>query len=162
DIYQDEARFAEAGQLYRESISLLLHQPGQSHALAVTWRNLAGVLIAEGQYSEALAALTKASKLGRANKLMDPQLNAQILNSQGVIVFYQGEFGKAKTLFKRAMEITLVATQSFDLTAEDILNNLGGAYHLRRQYAKAEETYKRALKLLEVSLGAAHPRLVVP
>jgi tetratricopeptide (TPR) repeat protein len=98
----------------------------------------------------------------KANKLVDPQLDAQILNGRGVISFYQGKLGEARTFFTRATEIALGATQAPDLSAEDILNNLARTYHRTGQYAKAEQTYTRALKRAEIRLGTYHPNLVAP
>jgi len=159
DVYQEELRFGEAEQLYRKSISILLPQPTQSHALAIVWRNLASVLIAKTEYEEALAAFKHASKLMKATKLVDPQLDAQILNGRGVIYFYRRQFGRAKTSFERAREVPLVPGETRDLSTEDVLNNLAHTYQATGQYAKAEKTYRQALNLAEMRLGPFHPNL---
>jgi tetratricopeptide (TPR) repeat protein len=159
DIYQGQLRLQEAEQMYRASISMLLRQPGWSHALAIVWRNLASSLIAQADYDEAMVALDRALRLVEKNKLVDPQLNAEILNSRGTIYFYKGRFGRAKVYLTRASQITLAPTEPGDLSSEDILNNLGRVYQSTGEIQKAEQTYKRALELAEMGLGASQPNL---
>jgi len=162
DTYQEEMRLQEAEEVYRASVSILLRQPDRSHALAIVWRHLASTLTAKTDYREALAALDRASKLVEKAKLLDPQLNAEILNGQGIIYFYQGQFGKAKTYLTRAAQIMLVPTEPRDLGGEDILNNLARVYQRKGEVQKAEQTYKRALELAEMRLGRSQLNLVAP
>jgi tetratricopeptide (TPR) repeat protein len=159
DTYQEEMRFQEAEEVYRASISILLRQPDRGHALAIVWRHLGSALTAETDYREALAALDRAWKLVEKQNLVDPQLNAEILNGQGVIYFYQGQFAKAKVYLTRAAQIKLVATEPRDLSGEDILNNLARVYQSAGELGKAEQTYKQALALAEIRLGPSHPNL---
>jgi tetratricopeptide (TPR) repeat protein len=159
DIYQEEMRLQEAERVYRASISILLREPDGSHALAIVWRNLGSVLTAETDYREALAALDQAWRLVEKKKLEDPELNAEILNGQGIIHFYQGRFVKARTYLTRAAQIKLVATGPWDLSGEDVLNNLARVYQATGDLQKAEQTYKQALGLAESRLGVSHPNL---
>ena|SRR5215510_7858228 len=159
DTYQEQIRFEEAEQLYRKGIAILLRERGRSHALAIMWRNLASAMIGETHYREALEALDEASKLAQANKLQDAQLKAQILNSRGVVYFYQQKLGRAKTYFSRALQTA--GGDEKGLTTEDILNNLARAYHSSGERAKAEEAYRKALKIAETRLGSLHPNLVI-
>jgi tetratricopeptide (TPR) repeat protein len=158
---QVEMRFQEAEQLYRKSISILLRQPERSHALAIMWRSLASALTAETDYPGALAALDRASKLVETKKLADAQLNAEILNSRGIIYFQQGQLGKAKTCIARAAQIMPASVEPWELTAEDILNNLAGLYRKSGESRRAEQTYKRALELTETRLGPSHPNVAL-
>jgi tetratricopeptide (TPR) repeat protein len=157
NTYQEEMRFQEAEQLYRESISILLREPEQSHVLAITWRNLSSALTAETDYRGALAALDRAAKLVETKKLVDSQLNAGILNGRGIIYFHQGQLGKAKTYIARAAKIIPASVEPREVSAEDILNNLAGVYRKLGENRKAEETYRRALELTETRLGPSHP-----
>src|SRR5262249_17637365 len=161
DVYQEQIRFEEAEQLYRKGIAILLRERGGSHALAIMWRNLAAAMIGETHYREALEALDEASKLAQANKLQDAQLKARILNSRGLVYFYQQKLGRAKTYFSRALETALAGGDEKGLTTEDILNNLARAYHSSGERAKAEEAYRKALKIGEARLGSLHPNLVL-
>jgi len=162
DTYQEEMRLQEAEEVYRASVSILLRLPDESRALAIVWRHLAATLTAKRDYREALAALDRASKMVEKAKLVDPQVNAGILNGKGIIYFYQGQFGKAKTYLTRAAQIKLIATEPQDMGSEDILNNLGRVYQSTGEVQKAEQTYKRALELAEMRLGPSKPNLVTP
>jgi tetratricopeptide (TPR) repeat protein len=159
DIDQEEMRLQEAEQLYRKSVSILLGQPERSHALAITWRNLASTLTAKTDYREALTALDRASKLVETKKLVDAQLNAEILNGRGIIYFHQGHFGKAKTYLARAAQIIPASTEPRTLSGEDILTNLAIVYQSSGESRKAEQTFKRALELTEIRLGPSDPNL---
>jgi tetratricopeptide (TPR) repeat protein len=159
NTYQEEMRFQEAEQLYRKSISIFLRQPERSHALAITWRNLASALTAETDYPGALAALDRASKLVETKKLVDAKLNAETLNGRGIVYFHQGQLGKAKTYLARAAQIIPASVEPQDLSAEDILNNLARIYQSSGESRKAEQTYRHALELTEIRLGPSHPNL---
>jgi tetratricopeptide (TPR) repeat protein len=161
NTYQEEMRFEEAEQLYRKSISILLREPERSHALAITWRNLASALTAETDFRGALAALDRASKLVQTKKLTDAQLDAEILNGRGIIYFHQGQLGKATTYITRAAQIIPASVEPRELSAEDILNNLAGLYRKSGERRKAEQTYKRALELTETRLGPSHPNVAL-
>jgi tetratricopeptide (TPR) repeat protein len=161
NTYQEEMRFQEAEQLYRKSISILLREPERSHVLAITWRNLATALTAETDYQGALAALDRASKLVETKKLVDAQLNAEILNGRGVIYVHQGQLRKAKNYIARAAQIIPASGEPRELSAEDVLNNLAGVYQNLGESRKAEETYKRALELAETRLGPSHPNVAL-
>jgi tetratricopeptide (TPR) repeat protein len=106
-----------------------------------------------------MLALDRAWRLAEKNKLVDPQLNAEILNSRATIYFYKGQFGRAKGYLTRAAQITLVPTEPRDLSGEDILNNLGRVYQSMREVQKAEQTYKRALELAEMRQEPSQPNL---
>jgi len=161
NTYQEEMRFQEAEKLYRESISILLREPERSRVLAIAWRNLSSALTAEADYRGALAALDRASKLVETKKLVDAQLNAEILNGRGIIYFHQGQLGKAKTYIARAAEIMPASVEPREVSAEDILNNLAGVYRKSGESRKAEQTYKRALELTETRLGPSHPNVAL-
>ena len=161
DIRQAEMQFPEASRYYRRAISLLGQHREYSHALAILWRNLAGSLTAETQYGEALAALRKASKLVAQNTVNDPQLHAQILNSLGMIYYYQGKMAKAEGFLHKATELHFTTANRLDVDLFEIWNNIGRVYQNTRQYAKAEDAYRRSLQLAEARLGNSHPSLNV-
>jgi tetratricopeptide (TPR) repeat protein len=161
DIRQAERRFPDAEREYRKAISLLSHHRERSHDAAIVWRNLAAALTADARYSAALAALKEASTLVIKNKVEDPGLNAQILNSLGVIYYHQRKMDKAESSLLRATELQFSASHSLDVDLWQIQNNLGRVYQSTRQYAKAEDTYRRSLQLAEVRWGRSHPGLSI-
>ena len=159
DVYQAELRFTEAEEAYGKAISMLRHQREQAHALAIVWRNLGGALIAEGRFEEALKDVNEASKLIKHNKLKDPKLEALILNTRGLLYFYQGKTRNAETSFVEASRIEFVPDSALDVDPGEILNNLGRVYQEMRQYGKAEDASKRSLERKEARYGNSHPNL---
>jgi tetratricopeptide (TPR) repeat protein len=161
DILQAQRQFADAEQDYRNAISLLKHHPERSQAAATVWRNLAGTLTAEGRYGEAEAAAKEALRLVTKHKVEDPCLNAQILNSLGVIYYHQRKMAKAESSFLQAAELQFTASNLLDVDLWQIVNNLGRVYQTTRQYAKAEDAYRRSLQHAEVRRGRSHPGLSI-
>jgi tetratricopeptide (TPR) repeat protein len=161
DIRGAEGQFPEAQLAYERALSLLSHSREGNHAAAILWRNLGGVLIAESRYDEAMAALKKSSKLVSQNKLEDPQLNALILNSRGMIHYHEKNMAKAERFFLRATQFQFTDSTPHDLDLWEVWNNLGRIYQSTRQYVKAEDAYRRSLKLAEDQFGPVHPSLSV-
>jgi tetratricopeptide (TPR) repeat protein len=157
DALLAQARFLEAEREYRKAISILNQQSGSSHAAAIVWRNLASDLTAQAQYGEAKAALKRAATLISKDRIQDPELSTEILNSLGVVQFDEGDIDKAERSFTRA---TLLPCDSNPLRNGgrwEILANLGRVFQIRHQMAKAEEAYSQSLQLAEQKLSAGHP-----
>jgi tetratricopeptide (TPR) repeat protein len=161
DIMQAELRFSEAEREYRKALLTLNEDPKRSHAAAIVWRNLATALTGEGNYREALSALSRASKLLDASKVDDPDLNAEILNTFGVIHFQQGAFNKAEGFFSRAAALPVSSDRPDEIGLWQMQNNLAKVYQARHQYGKAEDAFKRALQLCETQLSPGNPSVVV-
>jgi len=160
DLYQATVRFREAEESYRKSISILTGQPEYAHALAIMWRNLAAALTTK-DYSGAFAAIKEASKLVKAYRVQDPVLNAEILNTLGILYFQQGKIDKAKSCFLQASEIKFLPADGPESPMTEILNNLGRVYHRAGQYSKAEDAYKRSLRFAEARFGLSHVTVTV-
>ena len=161
DVYQATERFREAEQSFRKGISSLADKRGRQHAQAIIWRNLAAALAGQTHFADALSALKESSKLAKSNNLQDAVLDAQILNTYGVIYFYQHKIGKAKSSFLRAIEITKRAGTDEELVRRETLHNLGRLYHDAREYEKAEDAYKQSLSIAETRYGASNAMLTV-
>ena len=159
DIEQANRQFSDAERDYRKAISLLNHHREHSRPLATALRNLAAVLTVEARYGEALAALKEASQLVAKNKVEDPYLNAQILNSLGVVYYHQRKMTKAERSLLRAAEVQFPPSNLLD--PWEIMNNLGLVYQIKRQYTKAEDAYKRSLQLAEFRRGSSDPGLTI-
>jgi tetratricopeptide (TPR) repeat protein len=161
EIQHAERQFAEAEQNYRKAISLLGPHAERIHDAAMVWSDLTATLISEARYDDALAAAKEASKLAAKVKVDDPRLDAQILNSFGVIYYRQKKMDKAATSLVQAAAVPFTPSHPLDVDPWQILNNLGRVYQSIRQYDKAEDAYRRSLHLAEVRIGGTHPALGV-
>jgi tetratricopeptide (TPR) repeat protein len=157
DALQAQALFVEAEREYRKAISILNQQSERGHAAAIVWRNLASDLTSEKRYREARAALKQAAKLISKNKIQDPALNAEVLNSLGVVEFNEGDIDKAESCFTRAALIRWDSNTPGSGGRWEVLSNMGRVYQIRHQTTKAGEAYSQALHLAELQLGTGHP-----
>src|SRR5262249_32892944 len=143
DITQAQSRLSEAEQAYRKAISILSQKPEYTRALAIVWRNLASAFVSENHCDDAARAVGEGLKLAAKDKPEDPALNAELLNSMGVIQFCQGKSNKAEgSLLRAAALFRDGSTTSERADLGQILNNLGYIYQTKRQTRKAEAAYE--------------------
>src|SRR5262249_16117587 len=112
---------------------------------------------------DASSALNEARKLAADHKVRDPQLTAELLNTSGVIQFYQGKLNKAENSFLQAaadIHDSPVTLQQPDLG--EVLNNMGYVYQAKGKLEKAEGAYKQSLQVREARFGSSHLRLAAP
>jgi tetratricopeptide (TPR) repeat protein len=156
----DQGSLQQAEQNDRKAISMFSNEPAWSHAAAIVWGSLAGVLAAETRDAEALAALDRASQLLASNHVTDSLLSFRILFARGVIEFRRKNLHKAEHYFLQALDAA-AAEQSLGSYRWQILNSLGRVYHLTKRFAKAENAYNRSMQIAESQLGRANPKLSV-
>jgi tetratricopeptide (TPR) repeat protein len=161
DALQAQGRFLEAEREYRDAISILNQQSERSHATAIVWRSLASDLTSEKRYREARAALKQAATLISKNRIQDPSLSAEVLNSLGVVQFDEGEIDKAASSFARAALLPWDPNTLGNAGRWEILNNLGRVYQIRHQTVKAEQAYSQSLHLAELQMGSGHPAIAI-
>jgi tetratricopeptide (TPR) repeat protein len=163
DISQAELRLPEAEQAYRKAISILSQKPEYDRALAILWRNLASALVSENRCDDATRAVSEGLKLAAKEKPEDPEMNAELLNSLGVIQFCQGKLNKAEDTFLRAAaQFRVNPATSHQADLGEVLNNLGYVYQAKRQTRKAEAAYEQSLQVSELRFGSSHLRLAAP
>jgi tetratricopeptide (TPR) repeat protein len=160
DIYQAQRQFRKAEQTYVEGISVF-RQMQRIHALAITLRNLASVLTAQGKLKESIRHLEEASMLAKTITPVDFELELRILETFGVTCFKQGKIDKALEFFKRSIELAKAPRSGMsDVNLGQMLNNLASVYEYKRQYCLAEATYLHALRVTEEQFGRTHRQFV--
>ncbi len=160
DIYQAQRQFRKAEQTYVEGISVF-RQMQRIHALAITVRNLASVLTAQGKLKESIRHLEEASMLAKTITPVDFELELRILETFGVTCFKQGKIDKALEFFKRSIELAKAPRSGMsDVNLGQMLNNLASVYAYKRQYRLAEDTYLHALRVTEEKFGRTHRQFV--
>jgi tetratricopeptide (TPR) repeat protein len=160
DISLAQLRLPEAEQAYRKAMSVLSQTPEHDRARAILWRNLASALMTQGRIVDASSALNEGRKLVAEHKIQEPQLTAELLNTLGVIQFYQGKLNKAESsLLQAATEISTAPATPQQADLGEVLNNLGYVYQAKRKLEKAEDAYRRSLQFRETRYGSSHLRL---
>ena len=163
DLNQAQSQFPEAEASYRKAIFIISKKPENYRALAVLRRNLASALTSQSRYDDASNALNEGRKVLTDHKIQDSQLAAELLNTSGVIQFYQGKLNKAESSFLRAaaeIRDSPVTLQQPDIG--EVLNNLGYVYQAKGKLEKAEGAYKQSLQVREARFGSSHFRLTSP
>jgi tetratricopeptide (TPR) repeat protein len=92
-------------------------------------------------------------------KLLGPEhpLTALILNNLAALYHEMGDYAKAKTLLKEALEIRQKVLGWEHPDTAQSLNNLAALYWDTGDYANAEPLYKEALEIKQKVLGRDHP-----
>jgi tetratricopeptide (TPR) repeat protein len=100
----------------------------------------------------ALAETEKARKRGD-----DATMLARLLNRAGTAFLERGDFQKAESALRKALEIReRLYADAHPATALS-LNNLALLYYRQGEYGKALPLFERALVITEKTLGAEHP-----
>jgi tetratricopeptide (TPR) repeat protein len=161
DVYQTESRYDEAEAAYRKSLSIFRRTPNADLVVAIELHNLGSSYTAAHRYREALAALNESSQLAEKAEPPRAELTGQILNSLGVVYFYEEKAGKAEKLFQSAIRTYSAGGNTWAADLAQSFNNLAELYRGRRQFQKAEDAYKKSITLIEERLGPAHPDLIL-
>jgi tetratricopeptide (TPR) repeat protein len=163
DISLAQSRVPEAEQAYRKAIFIISQKNENYRVRAILWRNLASALTSQSRFDDASGALNEGRKLISDHKIQDPQLTAELLNTSGVIQFFQGKLNKAENSFLQAaakIRDSPVTPQEPDLG--EVLNNLGYVYQAKAKLEKAEDAYKQSPQIRETRFGSSHLRLTGP
>ncbi len=82
---------------------------------------------------------------------------ARLLSATGRYLYERAQYGEAKLLLKRALQIREKQLGADHPDTATSLNNLAFLYQSQGKYAEAEPLYVRALQIREEQLGADHP-----
>ncbi len=88
------------------------------------------------------------------------------LNTAGMLAYQQRDFGMAKTMFHRALDMLAEhpaqdGREEPNPLAATTLNNLAATHEALGEYAQAELRYRHALTMIEAIQGADHPDVAV-
>src|SRR6516225_3756793 len=83
---------------------------------------------------------------------------ARSLSDLGILYSTDGDFGRAASLFRRALGIA--ASHHDSIIMPGLLNNLGFLYFQKRKYAVSEGFFARAVAAVEKDRGPEDPDLV--
>jgi serine/threonine protein kinase/tetratricopeptide (TPR) repeat protein len=86
----------------------------------------------------------------------DPQTEAELRDTIGVILLNNGKYENAKPLLEQALAMRERLFKPDDPIVAHSLNNLAELYAIQGQYAQAEPLFTRALTIREETLGPDH------
>ncbi|MFM9996995.1 MAG: tetratricopeptide repeat protein [Phycisphaerales bacterium] len=87
----------------------------------------------------------------------DPETEAELRGTIGVILRNNGQYDRAQPLLEQALARRERLSQEDDPLLARSLDDLAALYQAQGKYAQGEPLYKRALSILETTLGPYHP-----
>ncbi len=152
-------RYTIAEKHFREA-ALFFEKIGGSDSLAAAaaWMNVGRARAAQGDWQEATGLMERSIRTMKRSYGTDnhPDIAAGLTNLAAVFE-KRNNYGKAKSLFERALEMDTKVSGSASPQIATDLNNLGSLAFLQHHYRKAESLFSRALDINERMLGAEHP-----
>jgi len=125
---------------------------------AKAWIRLATVLSQAGQIERSAEAVeTAATAVLRAGEL--PDLAAELANTQGMVLFAQGNFPKAQIAFEQALGMQQRLLGDNHPKVARFYNNVALAYGQQGNLEESIRYLRRAVALEEQVLGSVHPRV---
>ena len=141
-IYEKQFKYAEAGKLYEEAISIT-REIGDRKGEAVVSGNLAVMFSTLGEYYKAKEYFWRA--LAITIEIGDREGEAACYGNLGTVFLSLGEYGKAKEYLEKALEIR---TEICDKKGEATdCGNLGAKFQYLGEYGKAKEYHEKAVKI---------------
>jgi CHAT domain-containing protein len=120
-------------------------------------------LIAQARYEESQsryeAAFNRLNEAETNRSLMDPEnrdLEAFILNNQGVLYRKTSQYTKARQFLQRALDIRRDIFGEYSSNYEQTLSNFGILLNSLGEYQAASDTLVKALKIAETLNGSEH------
>ena len=157
--YMNQGAYQEARHLYLGSLPVMEKLLGPEDPASIT--TLANLCVASSHlraYVDAKPICTRA--LALREKVLGPDhLDvARSLSDLGILYSTEGDFGRAASLFRRALGIA--GSHPDSIIMPGLLNNLGFLYFQKRKYAVSEDFFARAVAAVEKDRGPEDPDLV--
>ncbi len=134
-LYTDQKRYDEAKILYNRALDIL--KPD-------FWNSTEQAL--QGEFQIEVIWIT------------DPDL-ALVQNNLANLYTTEGNYGKAKSLYKKALSMRTKTLGPDHPEVAQTLKNMAELYKAQGKNKKAEQFYKRALTINEKTLGSEHPEV---
>jgi eukaryotic-like serine/threonine-protein kinase len=155
-VYDSLGQYQVALPILDESLQL---QP-QAHdkSRIITLLELGRARIGTGDLPGAEAPLQEALHLSQSNFGASSVESGHALWALGMLRHQQGQFGEAKDLYVRSLEI-LESSGAPQTDVSDVLDDLAKVYGREQQWTLAKQTYERALTVDRQVLGDDNPRV---
>jgi tetratricopeptide (TPR) repeat protein/tRNA A-37 threonylcarbamoyl transferase component Bud32 len=119
-----------------------------------------GVTEGAGQDTTILAAMDNAIRDIDSGRLEDdPETEAALRNTIGVILYNNGKYDRAKALLEEALALRERLFEDDDPIVAESLNNLAAVHRAQSQFAQAEPLLSRALAIYEKALDPDDPEV---
>jgi serine/threonine-protein kinase len=156
EVYDSLGQYQDAASILNESLQL--QSPLDEKSRISTLLEIGRARSGAGDLGGAESPLQEALRLSQREYGASSQQAGLALWALGRLRHKQGQFGEAKQLYKRSLEILeLSHGQPTDMSA--LLDDLGKIYSREQQWSLAKQSYERALEVDRSVLGDDHPRV---
>jgi CHAT domain-containing protein/Tfp pilus assembly protein PilF len=157
-VLQDQGKYKQAEQLYRQALAMDQKRVGPVHLdVAASLNNLAYVLYREGEYAQAEQLYRQALAMNQKLLGVEHLAVATNLNNLGEVLLNEGKDEQAAGLLGQSLKIRkkLLGAEHPDVAQS--LCNLAAALGHMGHYEEAVQLARQALRMREKLLGAEHP-----
>jgi tetratricopeptide (TPR) repeat protein len=152
------ARYGEAEQMYRRSLSMLEQVQGAEHPdVATTLDNLAKLLGLQRKYEQAVHVYERVLRIREDTLGPEHTDIARILDDLALLYSNWKRYDLSQSLYERALQIREHALGPEHPDTATTLDKLAVFYRLQKNYGLAEPLYKRAFSIREHVFGPEHP-----
>jgi tetratricopeptide (TPR) repeat protein len=127
-------------------------------SVAATLGNMAGLLMRQGKYEEALPLYERSLRISeKALGPEHPSVAARLCHNMAGLLERQGKYDEALPLYERSLRIS---EKALGPEHPDVATTLGGMASLLESQGKYDEAlplYERDLRISEKALGPEHP-----
>lgn len=146
-----------AENMLRTALKIRQESQGNDMIIASTYSELASVLFAQGNVSEAKKLYKNALKTVReVLGDMHPDYVVYLTNA-GIFYMEIGELDEAQTLLDEALQKGKLAHGNEAFELHYIYNTIGNVYLKNGDFKSAEESFQKSLRTLKNTVGEEHP-----
>lgn len=158
-IYYRQARYSEAGPLYKQALEMMLDEEGtEEHpAVANILQHQALLFWAQADYAKAEQLERKVIAIYEKTVGSDHLFVSSGQNILAIILTDQHKYAEAERLYKQSAEGLEKELGADSLDVASPLSGLAKLYITQGRYAEAEPLLKRSLAIREKLLGPEHP-----
>jgi tetratricopeptide (TPR) repeat protein len=146
-------KLEEAERLFRQAVEDAGKLPPQDLHLIMTLRDLSGLYLRQGKYSEAEETLQHALQVSEQNFGEKSSQAAEMLLDLAQLQVMQRDFKSAERFASRSLKIREQTPGTAAPIVVQTLDSLANIYSASKQFDKAEPLYRRALALTEQTQG---------
>jgi tetratricopeptide (TPR) repeat protein len=157
-VYKDTQRFDQAGQHYRQALTLLKQTLGPDDPeLAPLYHNLAGLAHVQDRFTDGEPFARRALELRATREGLETTGSAGDLAVLGALLLGQHRYAEAETVLERSLAIWQGRYGHHHYEVAVVKHNLAALYQTRGDQPRALRTLSQVLDIKCHILGPTHP-----
>lgn len=155
NLRQDQGRYPEAADLYRQALAQRRSLLGPRHlAIVTSLRGLANALRGQGAYDESAQGYGEAMALLRELSAEESADAAETLNDHAMLLHDRADLEGAERLYRESLRLRRQLFAGDHPSVSDSLHNVASLLRSQRRFAEAEPLFEEALGMTERLYGS--------